>query len=121
MTRDPRKAARLPPMLRVTPEGSEPETTADAQTLVFICHGPSCSERGSVTLCADLRRLASVRGDVRICETSCLDHCAMGPNVVLGSSVAIQHGVAPDRAESLLRLVTGVAGVTGDDDVRTSS
>jgi (2Fe-2S) ferredoxin len=110
MTHDPRKAARLPPMMRVAPGESEPEPAQDERTVVFVCHGPSCSERGSVTLCAELRRLVASRDDVRICETSCLDHCAMGPNVVLGASTAIQHGVGPDRAEDFVRLVTGEAG-----------
>ena len=107
MSSDPRKAARLPPMMRVAPGDSDAGASGDDRTVVFVCHGPSCSERGATTLCAELRRLVTSRDDVRVCETSCLDHCAMGPNVVLGSSTAIQHGVAPERAEDFVRLVTG--------------
>ena len=78
--------------------------------MVFVCHGPSCSERGSPQLMQQLRMMvegSEARRTVRVCETSCLDNCATGPNVVVSDEGSIQTGVAPEKADALYRMLTG--------------
>ena len=100
------RTARLPPMQRVR-GGHE---NAPRRALVLVCQGPSCSERGSPELFA---RLSEVPGAARLllCKTSCLDHCATGPNVVVTDELRIQTGVRPSQADELARLLLG--GGTG--------
>ncbi|HZL99975.1 MAG TPA: (2Fe-2S) ferredoxin domain-containing protein, partial [Planctomycetota bacterium] len=79
---------KLPPGRSPQPQGAELPTVG-ARTLIFVCHGPSCSERGSPEVCRLLRERvaalpAEARRALRVCETTCLDSCATGPNVVLG-------------------------------------
>ncbi len=87
--------------------GAAPGATTE-RTLVFVCHGPSCSERGSPAL-FDALRVAldrrSTSGRARLCRTSCLDSCATGPNVVLGQAGRIQTGLLPARAEELAGML----------------
>jgi NADH:ubiquinone oxidoreductase subunit E len=94
------RRARLPPLTRV---GAASESSA-RRLLLLVCHGPSCSERGGPEL---LARLEAQAGDapVRLCRTTCLDHCATGPNVVLCDTQLIQTGMLPERAGELLRLL----------------
>jgi|SRR5262245_24620078 len=77
--------------------------------VVYVCHGPSCSERGGLALCEALRALLAASGDaaLRVCETTCLDHCATGPNVLIGQGRRVQTGVLPSDAGALLDLLTG--------------
>ena len=94
---------------------SEPGAPATGpRTLVFVCHGPSCSERGSPEVCRVLReRLAAapaaVRRALRVCETTCLDSCATGPNVVLGSDQRLRTGLTLAEVERFLEFVVGGA------------
>ncbi len=87
----------------------QPAAPAPAvRAIVFVCHGPSCSERGSPALCKRLReRLneSSARRAVRVCETSCLDHCATGPNALLSHEGAIQAGLAVEGLDDLITLL----------------
>ena len=87
---------------------------AGGRTLVFVCHGPSCSERGSPEVCRLLReRLAAappaVRRALRVCETTCLDSCATGPNVVLGNDQRLRTGLTLAEVERFLEFVVGGA------------
>jgi NADH:ubiquinone oxidoreductase subunit E len=84
------------------------------RTLVLVCHGPSCSERGSAESCRLLREAiasGSSRRSVRVSETGCLDSCATGPNVLVTSEGAVQTGVMPASVGHLLALLTGSAPV----------
>jgi (2Fe-2S) ferredoxin len=81
-----------------------------ARSIVFACHGPSCTERGSPELVRRLReRLneSSARRAVRVCETSCLDHCATGPNVLIAREGGIQAGMCVAKLEALLAMLEG--------------
>ncbi|MGQ0553924.1 MAG: (2Fe-2S) ferredoxin domain-containing protein [Planctomycetota bacterium] len=81
------------------------------ENFVFVCHGPSCSERGSPAVCVRLREVvaaSSARRTLRICETGCLDHCATGPNVVLGETRRLVTGVAAPDVPAFLRLLIGL-------------
>ncbi|HTE04704.1 MAG TPA: (2Fe-2S) ferredoxin domain-containing protein [Planctomycetota bacterium] len=80
----------------------------EARTIVFACHGPSCTERGSPEFTRRFRELlndSSARRTVRVCETSCLDHCATGPNLLVSHEGAIQAGVCVDKLEGLLAIL----------------
>lgn len=86
-----------------------------ARTLIFVCHGPSCTERGSPRTCRLLRErveASPARNAVRVCETTCLDSCATGPNVVLGHDAGLHTGVAPEQAERFLDVLLGGLGAT---------
>jgi len=89
----------------------QPAAPAPAvRSIVFVCHGPSCSERGSPALCKQLReRLneSSARRAVRVCETTCLDHCATGPNALLSHEGAIEACLAPERLDDIITLLVG--------------
>ena len=86
----------------------------ECRTLLFVCHGPSCSERGSPETCRRLREAIAAspaRRAVRVCETTCLDNCATGPNVVVGHEGQIRSGVKGAEVEALLGvLIEGVRG-----------
>jgi NADH:ubiquinone oxidoreductase subunit E len=85
-----------------------------ARTLIFVCHGPSCTERGSPETCRLLaERVAAspARGVVRVCETTCLDSCATGPNVVLGHDAGLHTGITPAASERFLDTLLGGLGV----------
>ncbi|MHC5209547.1 MAG: (2Fe-2S) ferredoxin domain-containing protein [Planctomycetota bacterium] len=85
-----------------------------ARTLLFVCHGPSCSERGSAETCRILReRVADspARTAVRVCETTCLDSCATGPNVVIGHDAGLHTGITTEAAERFLDTLLGGLGV----------
>jgi len=107
---------RLPPGR--SPQPQRPElTTVGSRTLIFVCHGPSCSERGSQEMCRTLRdRIAaappSMRRLLRVCETTCLDSCATGPNVVLGHDSRLRTGLLPGDVERFLDFVAGGAAVS---------
>jgi NADH:ubiquinone oxidoreductase subunit E len=84
--------------------------TPDNRTLVLVCHGPSCSERGGTVSCQRLREaLASspARRSMRVVETGCLDNCATGPNVLLSHESQIRTGVLPAEVEALVDLLAG--------------
>lgn len=90
----------------------EADAAPDCRTLIFVCHGPSCSERGSPETCRRLRAALAAspaRLAVRVCETTCLDNCATGPNVVLGHEGQIRSGVLPERTDALLGFLLGDA------------
>lgn len=99
-----------------SPQPQRPELpTLGARTLIFVCHGPSCSERGSREVCRVLReRIAAappaVRRSLRVCETTCLDSCATGPNVVLGHDQRLRTGLTLAEVERFLEFVTGGLG-----------
>ena len=81
-----------------------------ARTLIFVCHGPSCSERGSPDTCRRLREAIAAspsRRTFRVCETGCLDNCATGPNVLVSHERLIRTGVVPAQAGSLLDFLLG--------------
>jgi NADH:ubiquinone oxidoreductase subunit E len=81
-----------------------------ARTLLFVCHGPSCTERGSPETCRLLReRVANspAREAVRVCETTCLDSCATGPNVVIGHDAGLHTGITAEAAEGFLDTLLG--------------
>lgn len=104
---------KLPPGRSPQPQRPEPPV-AGGRTLIFVCHGPSCSERGSPEVCRVLReRLAAapaaVRRALRVCETTCLDSCATGPNVVLGNDQRLRTGLTLAEVERFLEFVVGGA------------
>ena len=87
----------------------------EPRTLVLVCHGPSCSERGSPETCRLLREAVAAgpaRRSVRVSETGCLDSCATGPNVLVASEGGVQTGVMPGKVGQLLALLTGRAPVS---------
>jgi len=104
---------KLPPGR--SPQPQRPElSTVGARTLIFVCHGPSCSERGSREVCRVLReRVAAappaVRRALRVCESTCLDSCATGPNVVLGADQRLRTGLTLAEVERFLEFVVGGA------------
>jgi len=99
-----------------SPQPQRPElSNVGARTLIFVCHGPSCSERGSPEVCRVLRERiaaapAAMRRSLRVCETTCLDSCATGPNVVLGHDQRLRTGLVLAEVERFLEFVTGGAG-----------
>lgn len=95
-----RRTARLPPMQRVA-GGHEAVTR---RGLVMVCHGPSCTERGSVELFERLGALPDA-SRLLLCKTTCLDHCATGPNIVITDEERIQTGVQPGQVDELARLL----------------
>jgi NADH:ubiquinone oxidoreductase subunit E len=101
------------------PEDGRRQHSASApavRSVVFVCHGPSCSERGSPALCRQLRELlneSSARRAVRVCETTCLDHCATGPNALLSHEGAIQAGLAPGSLPELIALAVSGGAMPG--------
>lgn len=87
------------------------------RTIVFVCHGPSCSERGSPENCRQLReRIAQspARRAVRVCETTCLDNCATGPNVIIGHEGQIRTGVIGAELDNLFEFLVGGAQHASD-------
>ena len=87
-------------------------TPAEPRTLVLVCHGPSCSERGSPETCRLLREAiagGAARRAIRVSETGCLDSCATGPNVLVASEGSVQTGVVAASVGQLLALLTGTA------------
>jgi (2Fe-2S) ferredoxin len=81
---------------------------------VLVCHGPSCSERGSPETCRLLREAIAAgpaRRAVRVSETGCLDSCATGPNVLVASEGAVQTGVKGASVAALVAMLTGAAPV----------
>lgn len=90
------------------------EPAPRARTLIFVCHGPSCTERGSPETARRLgQRIADspARGVVRVCETTCLDSCATGPNIVLGHDAGLHTGITPQGCEAFLDTLLGGLGV----------
>lgn len=76
-----------------------------ARTLVLVCHGPSCTERGSPETLVRLREglaASPARRHVQVCTTTCLDNCATGPNVLVSREGAINTGVQADRCGDLV-------------------
>ena len=89
------------------------ESASAGRTLIFVCHGPSCSERGSPETCRRLREAIAAspaRRALRVCETGCLDNCATGPNVLVSHERLIRTGVLPAETAGLLELLLGPAG-----------
>lgn len=89
----------------------------NGRTLVFVCHGPSCSERGSPENYRKLKeRIAEspARRTVRVCETTCLDNCATGPNVAISHEAHIRSGVRGAELDILLDFLVG--GITDATD-----
>jgi (2Fe-2S) ferredoxin len=86
----------------------------EPRTLVLVCHGPSCSERGSPETCRLLKEAVAngpARRSVRVSETGCLDSCATGPNVLVASEGAVQTGVKGASVAALVAMLTGAASV----------
>ncbi len=93
-----------------TPDAAAARPAPARPTLLFVCHGPSCSERGSLQTFALLK--ASIEGSparrsLLLCQTSCLDHCATGPNVLVGGAERIVSGVLPGQEGLLLDFAAG--------------
>ena len=89
------------------------ESASAGRTLIFVCHGPSCSERGSPETCRRLREAIAAspaRRALRVCETGCLDNCATGPNVLVSHERLIRTGVLPAETAALLEFLIGPAG-----------
>lgn len=89
--------------------------TPDNRTLLLVCHGPSCSERGSPESCRRLREAIAAspaRRSLRVVETHCLDNCATGPNVLLTRESQIRSGVLPGEVEALVELLAGGAATS---------
>ena len=89
------------------------ESAPAGRTLIFVCHGPSCSERGSPETCRRLREAIAAspaRRELRVCETGCLDNCATGPNVLVSHERLIRTGVLPAETGALLEFLIGPAG-----------
>jgi (2Fe-2S) ferredoxin len=81
------------------------------RTLVFVCHGPSCGERGGAELCRQLReQLADspARRSVRVCEAGCMDNCATGPNVLIASESQLRTGQVPTAIPALVAELVGM-------------
>jgi len=75
------------------------------RTLVFVCQGPSCGERGGHALLERLREWigsSEARLHLRTCASSCLDHCATGPNVAVQSERGVRTGLVDERAAERL-------------------
>jgi NADH:ubiquinone oxidoreductase subunit E len=92
--------------------GADAVPEGGPRLLILMCHGPSCSERGSPMACARLREALAaspLRRRVRVSETNCLDRCATGPNVVLADDGRVLTGVLPDEVERLLDFAVGDA------------
>lgn len=82
----------------------------DPRTLLFVCHGPSCSERGSPETFRRLREAIAAspaRRALRVCETTCLDNCATGPNIAIGHEGQIRSGVVCGQVDALLEVLIG--------------
>ena len=110
----PSGTPKLPPGRSLQPQRPELPSLG-SRTLIFVCHGPSCSERGSPAVCRLLReRIAGAPLEVqrllRVCETTCLDSCATGPNVVLGHDGRLRTGLMPADVERFLDFVVGGTG-----------
>jgi NADH:ubiquinone oxidoreductase subunit E len=83
------------------------------RTLLFVCHGPSCTERGSPETCRLLREgvaASPAQGVLHVCETTCLDSCATGPNLAIGHDAGLHTGVTAERAERFLDALLGGLG-----------
>ncbi len=104
-----RGPARLPPLGRVAPPTSS-DMPATPRPVAFICHGPSCGERGGEALLAALaarQQAEPGRARVLLCSTSCMDHCATGPNVMIGHEDGVQGGLLPENAEAIWEFLAG--------------
>lgn len=98
------------------PEPTAPGPT-HGRTVVFVCHGPSCTERGNPESCLKMReRVAqsAARLDVRVCETTCLDNCATGPNMIVSHEDHIRSGVMGAELDALMDFLVGGVGRTDD-------
>ena len=71
---------------------------------VFVCHGPSCSERGSPETRRGLH--AALGQAFRVCTTSCLDSCATGPNVVVQGEPRVHTGVVGEAVGPLAQALS---------------
>jgi len=77
----------------------------DERSLVFVCQGPSCGERGGRQLAQWLRSWiggCEARFGLRVCETTCLDHCPTGPNVAVQEESGVRTGVVGEAAARAL-------------------
>ena len=82
--------------------------TPEHRLLVFVCEGPSCTERGADQTFAEMQaHLAAgdgaLRRSVRLCRTTCLDSCATGPNLVRADDDHLLTGVEANAVDGLLR------------------
>jgi len=85
-----------------------PEDPLSARALVLVCHGPSCTERGSPETLARLRAglaHSPARRHVQVCTTTCLDNCATGPNVLVTREGAITTGMLPSACDQLVSAI----------------
>ncbi len=82
--------------------------TPENRLLVFVCQGPSCTERGAdATFAAMHQHLlagdGTLRRSVRLCRTTCLDSCATGPNLVRADDRGLLTGIDAVLVDELLR------------------
>ncbi len=94
----------LRPTTQDRDQGQPPE-----RGVVFICQGPSCSERGGEALLRQGRLTMAPSGPDRsfqLCGCTCLDSCATGPNVLVTSESGLQTGVL--SVDQLMQVVAPV-------------
>ena len=74
---------------------------------LFICQGKSCSEKGDPQAARAFFKAkikeAGLKGVVRACMSSCLDHCDYGPNMIIYPEGKWHTGVTPDQWEEIFK------------------
>lgn len=54
--------------------------------LIFVCTGSDCKKSGSKAMCKELKesfKKSPMRGNCKLIQTKCLDHCKSAPMVIL--------------------------------------
>lgn len=54
--------------------------------LIFICTGSDCKKAGAKGLCKELKesfKKSPMKGNCKLIQTKCLDHCKSAPVVIL--------------------------------------
>jgi len=72
---------------------------------LFVCNDSDCTARGSQQLYDSLKQLVKDRNlkeVVKVSQSTCLDDCEIGPNVLVYPMGVIYNGVNPKNLETIL-------------------
>ena len=78
---------------------------------IVVCHGTSCFARGNSENLAIVRDFLQTHGasaSVRFSGNLCQNHCAEGPNMLIGGT--LHHGVTAARLQELLQQLDAAPG-----------
>lgn len=96
--------------------------TAETRDYVFVCVGPTCSERGGTTLHQQWKELLVDRGEWerrRVVRVNCFGECPTGPNVCLHPDGVFHTGVDVEDTHAALEAILPASAAAADRADRT--